>query len=104
MPTIIVNAEKKIAVLCGSSSFFPVLYLYSKPSMMKMLKSSPIPKMNVERIMFTILNCTPSIPIIPVIITQLMAIGRKLSNASSSLPYESHRTKKIRNEEMKRMR
>ena len=72
--------------------------------MMKILKSSPIPKMKVDRMMFTILNWTPSIPIIPVIITQLMAIGRKLSKASSSRPYESQRTKKIRNEDMKSIR
>ena len=67
---------------------------------MKMMKSSPIPKMKVERMMFTMLNSIPRMPIIPMMSTQLSSIGRKLSMASSMRPKESHRTKKMRNEEM----
>ena len=100
MPTIIVKDEKNMAVLCETRSSLPVLYLCRSPSSMKMLKSSPIPKMKVERMMFTMLNSTPRMPIIPMMRTQLSSIGRKLSMASSMRPKDSHRTKKMRNEEM----
>ena len=99
-PTTIVNVEKKIAVLCEFIRAFPLLYLFNKPSSMKMLKSSPIPKMKVARMILTILNLIPNMAMRPVIITQLINMGRKLRTANSNLPYVSHRTKNIRNEDM----
>ena len=50
--------------------------------------------MNVASITFTMLNFTPSSVIMPRIHTQLMAMGRKASTASSTLPKENHRNRK----------
>ena len=99
IPTIAVKAEKKIAVLCAPNIFFPFLYSCNNPSIMKMLKSSQIPKMNVASIIFTILNLISNIAIIPSIITQLIAIGRKVKSVSSILPYEINNAKNTINDE-----
>ncbi|MFR7964411.1 MAG: hypothetical protein ACLU5I_01335 [Alistipes finegoldii] len=58
------KAEKKMAVLCVEHPR-PVLYSLSRPSMMKMLKSSPMPNMKVERMIVTMLNSMPSMAISP---------------------------------------
>ena len=79
-------ALKKIAVLCVSSILRPVLYSLSSPSMMKMLKSSPMPKMKVERMIVTMLNSTPNIAISPRMMTQLMPIGSSDISVSSIRP------------------
>lgn len=55
-------------------------------SIMKMLKSSPIPKIKVDRMMLMILNSIPSMPINPTMIIQLTNIGRKLIRVSSMRP------------------
>ena len=85
-PTTTVKAEKKIAVLCVSSILRPGLYSLSSPSMMKMLKSSPMPKMKVERMIVTMLNSTPNIAISPRMMTQLMPIGSSDISVSSIRP------------------
>ena len=76
------------------------MYLLISPSIMKMLKSSPMPKMKVDRMMLMILNFIPNMPMKPIMIIQLMNMGRKLISASSSLPYDSHSARKIRTEDM----
>ena len=53
---------------------------------MKILKSSPMPKIKVDRMMLIILNSIPRIPINPKMITQLISIGRKLIRVSSIRP------------------
>ena len=75
-----------MAVLWVLNIFFPVRYSYSNPSEMKMLKSSPIPKMKVEMMMLTMLNSIPKIAINPKMMNQLSAIGVKESSASSNRP------------------
>ena len=100
IPTTAVNAEKKIAVLWEFRIAFPVRYLFWSPSMMKILKSSPIPKMKVERIILIMLNSRPRIPIRPKIMVQLISIGRKLIRVNSIRPYEINRARNIRNEEI----
>ena len=98
IPIIVVKAEKKIADLCASNTLLPFLYLLKSPSMVNMLKSSPIPNINVANIILTILNLILSIDMIPKIITQLMHIGRKVSKANSILPYVINSVKNTRQE------
>lgn len=86
IPITVVKAEKKMAVLCEFSNCRPVRYLFCNPSIMKMLKSSPIPKIKVDRMMLMILNSIPSMPINPTMIIQLTSIGRKLIRVSSMRP------------------
>ena len=85
-PTTTVKAEKKIAVLCVSSILRPVLYSLNRPSMMKMLKSSPMPNMKVERIIVTMLNSTPNRAISPRMMTHPMPIGSSDITVSSMRP------------------
>ena len=100
MPTTMVNAEQKMAVLCEFRISRPVRYLLCRPSIMKMLKSSPMPNMNVEMMMLMMLNSMPKSPIKPKITNQLTSIGKKLINVSSMRPYDISNAKKIRNEEV----
>jgi hypothetical protein len=85
-PTTTVKAEKKMAVLCVSSILRPVLYSLSSPSMMKMLKSSPMPNMKVERMIVTMLNSMPSMAISPRMMTHPTAIGSSDMSVSSIRP------------------
>ena len=103
MPTIAVKAEKNIAVLCAPNTLLPLLYSSSRPSMMKMLKSSPIPKIKVARMIFTMLNLMPKSAIMPRMRTQLIAIGRKVSSVSSMRPYDTKSAKKTISDETSRM-
>ena len=75
-----------MAVLWAASRRRPSRYWLSSPSMMKMLKSSPRPKMKVERMMLTMLNSMSSRAISPMMSTQLIAMGRLASSASSMRP------------------
>ena len=50
--------------------------------------------MNVAKIMLTILNCIPSISMMPNIHTQPTANGRKAIRLISMLPNDSHRKTK----------
>ena len=54
--------------------------------MMKMLKSSPMPNMKVERMIVTMLNSTPNIAISPRMMTPLMPIGSSDISVSSIRP------------------
>ena len=75
-----------MAVLCDDSVRRPVRYSVWSPSMMKMLKSSPTPKMKVETMMLTTLNSMPKKPMNPKIISQLTHIGRNEMTNSSKRP------------------
>ena len=82
----VVSAEKNMADLWVSNSLLPFLYLLNKPSIVNILKSSPIPKINVANMIFTILNFIFNKDMIPNIIIQLMHIGKNVSIAISTLP------------------
>ena len=86
IPTIMVKAEKKMAVLCPFSAGLFVRYLFCKPSIINILKSSPIPNMKVDRMILMILNSIPDIPMMPIMIIQLINIGEKLISVNSIRP------------------
>ncbi len=64
----------------------PRANLLTKPSVIKMAKSSPSPKINVDIIMFTKLNLIPISAAIPRIHIQLKIMGRKVIKANSIRP------------------
>ena len=84
MPMTVVSTEKKIAVLWLVSIGRPLLYSRWSPSMMKMLKSSPMPNMKVERMMFTMLKSIFRTAIRPRMTVKAMNIGAKVISVSSS--------------------
>ena len=56
VPIIVVAADNRIAVLYELNDSFLYLYLANKPSVIKILKSSPNPKIKVDITMLTKLN------------------------------------------------
>ena len=93
-----------MALLWEESRLEPSRCLAISPSIMNMLKSSPMPNMKVASIMLTMLNSIPSIAISPRMTTQPASIGRKARIASSRRPYEIQRARKTIIEDMYNMK
>ena len=86
IPIIVVIPDKIIANLYGFNEAYLYLYFLSNPSVIKMLKSSPNPKIRVAIIILTKLNWIFKIEAIPNIQIQLINIGKNVKRASSILP------------------
>src|SRR5690606_24267333 len=86
VPINTVNPDKDMAEEKEVSLFLLKRYRCNKPSVMKMLKSSPRPKMKVAKMTLTKLNLISNKTVIPRIQIQLMAIGRNDNKANSRRP------------------
>ena len=99
VPIIVVKAESKIAEVYEEITFDLYLYFFSKPSVTKILKSSPRPKIIVANMMFTKLNCKSKKVAKYSIHIQLTAMGKKLKIAISNRPYTRSKLKNTNTEE-----